>query len=164
MQEPERLAFQAYCESLMTGFGATITVLFQDGDAIDIHAAGIRVLEASPVFDRHTGAIQAWRYFVLFAEMSVLDMLNAGHPVHAFRGVVTERKGHFCWLKEVDGGKRFLICTNDPHDLDKRQEATYQAWEDAVKDFGGDEALQALLDQQATEWTVNLQSTGEMSR
>ncbi|MFA7332608.1 MAG: hypothetical protein WC326_16185 [Candidatus Delongbacteria bacterium] len=122
------------------------------------------MLEASPVFDRHTGAVQAWRYFVLFAEMSILDMLNAGHPVHVFRGEVTERLRQSCWLREVDGDKRFLICTNDPHDLDERQEATYHAWEAAVKDLGGDAALRTLLDQQATEWTTNLLSTGEMSR
>jgi hypothetical protein len=164
MQEPERLAFQVYCDSLMADFGATVVVCFKDGDRIEIPTAGIRVLEASPVFDRRTGAVQAWRYFILFAEMSFLDVQGAGHPVHVLRGEVTERKGHYCWLKEVGGDKRFLICTNDPHSLDERQEATYQAWDAAVKELGGDVALQALLDQQATEWTTNLLSTGEMSR
>ena len=80
IQEPERLAFQAYCDTLMADFGATIVVDFGDGESIYIPAAGIRVLEATPLFDRHTGAVQAWRYFILFAEMSVLDVLNAGQP------------------------------------------------------------------------------------
>ncbi|MDP2361953.1 MAG: hypothetical protein Q8O14_14585 [bacterium] len=165
IQEPERLAFQAYCDSLMAGYGATVVVYFDEGvDRIDLPAAGIRVLEASPLFDRHTGEVRSWRYTILFAEMSVLDMLNAGHPVHVFRGEVTERLRQSCWLREVDGDKRFLLCTNDPHSLDERQEATYRAWDAAVKDLGGDEALKALLDQQAAEWAENLRSTGEMSR
>ncbi|MFA7332430.1 MAG: hypothetical protein WC326_15280 [Candidatus Delongbacteria bacterium] len=152
IQEPERLAFQAYCDSLLADYGATVVVTFGDGDRIYIPAAGIRVLEATPLFDRHTGVVQAWRYFILFAEMSVLDVLNAGHPVHAFRGVVTERKGHFCWLKETDGDKRFLISKNDPHDLDDRQQAVYQSWEASVTQIGGEEKLLEILDEEARVW------------
>jgi hypothetical protein len=148
IQEPERLAFQIYCDSLMADFGATIVVDFGVGDSLFIPVAGIRVLEATPLFDRHTGAVQAWRYYVLFAEMSVLDVLNTGHPVQAFRGVVTERRGHFCWLKETDGDKRFLISRNDPH-LDERQQAVYKEWDGAVIHLGGEEKLQEILDVEA---------------
>ena len=84
--------------------------------------------------------------------MSVLDVLNADHPAHAFRGVVTERKGHYHCLKETDGDKRFLIRKDGSHNLDDRQKATNQAWEAVVIQIGGEAKLKEILDEEARVW------------
>ena len=163
MRDIERLAFQAYLDVLPGEFGFEVTVTFlSGGDTLRSYHAGMRVLSATPIFDRASGQVHHWRFWLLFAEMGILDTYGGSHPVHCFECEVLEREGHYLRLREVNGEYQFLVCRNDPHSLDERQELIYREWDKLVAGFGGEAALQALLDEQARQWTENLLATGEI--
>lgn len=157
--------FQAYLDGLAEPFGAEVGfVRTQGGDRMHWFSAGVRVLSATPIFSRATGEVERWRYWLLFAEMSILDRLGCGHPVHAFECDVREQREYVIRLQDVGGAYTISVCRNDPHHLEKRQESIYAAWDDAVKDAGGKAAYQALLDGVAKDLTNDLLATGEMKR
>lgn len=163
LRATECLAFQAYLDALPGEFGFDVTVIFlAGGDSLRSFHAGMRVLSATPIFNRANGEVDHWRYWLLFAGMGILDTYGGSHPIHCFECEVEERKGHFIWLREVNKRYRFLVCRNDPHSLDERQELIYREWDKQVAGIGGDAALQDILDEQARQWTENLLATGEM--
>lgn len=163
MRDIERLAFQTYLDVLPGEYGFDVTVTFlSGGDTLRSFHAGMRVLSAMPIFDRASGQVDHWRYWLLFAEMGILDIYGGTHPVHCFECEVLERQVHFLRLREVNGEYQFLVCRNDPHSLDERQGHIYREWDQQVAGIGGEPALQAILDEQARQWTENLLATGEM--
>ncbi|MFA7329790.1 MAG: hypothetical protein WC326_01835 [Candidatus Delongbacteria bacterium] len=163
MREIQRIAFQEYLDVLPGEFGFDVTITFSsDGGTIRSFHAGMRVLSATPIFDRASGQVDHWRYWLLFAEMGILDTYGGSHPVHCFECEVLERQELFLTLREVNDEYRFLVCRNDPHSLDERQELIYQEWDKQVARIGGVAALQAILDEQARHWRETLLSTGEM--
>lgn len=163
LRKQQHAAFQKYLDGLHVDPGCSVRVTWiQGGEPMESFSGGMRVLSATPLFNRSTSAVEAWRYWLLFADMGILDRFGGGHPVHCFECEVLEQAGHYVQLREVGGTYKFLICHNDPHADDDRQAAVYQAWGQAVKELGGQAELQALLDRQAQEWTQTLHSTGEM--
>ncbi len=107
------------------------------------------MLRATPIFDRSDGSIQKYRYLLMFVDQGVIDLVNAGNPVHVFECEVTKQTGHSCWLREVDGPLAFLLSKNDPHSFDERQEAAYAAWDQELARFGGQKKLDQRLDELA---------------
>ncbi|MFA7332466.1 MAG: hypothetical protein WC326_15460 [Candidatus Delongbacteria bacterium] len=156
-------AFQADLDQLHEDPGCTVRVNWvAEQESIVYFSAGIRVLSATPIFNRATGEIMRWRYWLLFAEMAILDIYGCGHPVHCFKCEVLRQHPLHLELKELGRTYTFLVCHNDPHEEDERQAAVYRAWAKAVEELGGEAALQALLDRQATQWTQDLLATREM--
>ncbi|MFA7331993.1 MAG: hypothetical protein WC326_13065 [Candidatus Delongbacteria bacterium] len=163
MREQQRRVFQVYLDRLHEDPGCEVGVTWvADRDTLVSFSAGMRVLSATPLFNRATGEIERWRHWLLFAEMGILDTFGGGHPVHCFECELLEQDALHVRLREVGGTYEFLICHNDPHDDDERQAAVYHDWAQAVKELGGEPALQALLDRQAEQWTQTLRTTGEM--
>ena len=162
MREEARAAFQRHLDELQQPDGFTLG--FGEGGSYQgsYFQAGMRVLSATPLFDRATGEVERWRYWLLFAEMGILDRFGGGHPVHVFECDVRLQKAHHVELQEVGTDRQFRLCRNDPHSLDERQERVYKAWDKAVREYGGEAALQALLDRKAAEWTEQLLASGEM--
>lgn len=165
--EDRRLEARRALQDFLTGLhqdpGCTVVVKWTDGSLrIPSFSAGIRVLSATPIFDRSTGNVLHWRYWLLFAEMGVLDRYGGRHPVHCFECEMKRQSSFDAVFHETGGTYEFLVCRNDPHKDDERQAAVYQEWGQAVEELGGEAALQALLDRQAQEWTQALLSTGEM--
>jgi hypothetical protein len=157
------LAFQAYLDRLHEDPGCTVRVTWvADHDGMVSFSGGIRVLLATPLLNRATGEIEHWRYWLLFADMGILDSYGGGHPVHCFECDVTTQHTLHVELREVGGIYEFLVCHNDPHEDDERQAAMYHDWATAVEELGGEDALHTLLDRQAEEWTRTLRATGEM--
>lgn len=165
MREKARMGFQAYLDSLAEPYGIGVSVIpLHGGSPMDGFYAGVRVLSATPLFNRDTGEIERWRYWLLFAEMSVLDRFGCGHPLHFFECDMLEQEGHQVRLQDVRGDYLFRVSRNDPHSLSERQERIYAAWDAAVKEAGGESALQALLDRLANETKEELIANGEMTR
>ncbi len=164
IRDEARARFQRHLDELQRPDGFTVGFGHGDSYAGGYFYAGMRVLSATPIFSRATGEVERWRYWLLFAEMGILDRFGAGHPVHVFECDVLDEKPHLVLLQEVGSDRRFMLCRNDPHSLSERQAKTYAAWDKAVREYGGQEALQELLDRQAAEWTQQLRATGEMKR
>jgi hypothetical protein len=163
LREQRRQEFQAYLDHLHEDPGCAVGVTWvADRDTLTSFSAGMRVLSATPLFNRSTGKIERWRHWLLFAEMGILDTYGGGHPVHCFECEVLEQDALNVKLRELGGTYEFLACHNDPHTDDDRQATVYHDWDKAVKELGGEAALQALLDRQAEQWTRTLQATGEM--
>lgn len=163
IREEAIAAFQQYLDALGEpfGFGVCVTPL-QGGGRMFGFYAGIRVLSATPIFNRATGDIERWRHWLLFAEMSILDRFGCGHPVHFFECDVQKQEGHQVALREVKGVYSILVNRNDPHSLDERQASIYAAWDETVMEAGGVGALREILDRAAAEVTDELIATGEM--
>ena len=151
-----REKFRKYIHGLFGEYGLTLYVKFPGGSSISLPLGGARVLDATPIFNRDTGAVESYHYLLMFAEMGVLDLLNAGHPVHVHKCAVEEQADYFCDLREVDGDKKFHLHRNDPHFLDSRQEAVYKAWDAAVERAGGVGKLEEILDRTAERWRQNM--------
>ena len=163
LREQRRRDFQAFLDRLHQDPGCAVIVTWvADRDTLTSFSAGMRVLSATPLFNRATGEIERWRHWLLFAGMGILDSYGGGHPVHCFECEVTTQRPLHMELREVGGTYKFLVCHNDPHDDDERQVAVYHEWAQAVKELGGEAALQALLDRQAEAWARTLRGTGEM--
>jgi hypothetical protein len=165
--DDKRAAAQRAQQEFLTGLhqdpGCTVQIKWTDsGMLLSSFSAGIRVLSATPIFDRSTGDILHWRYWLLFAEMGVLDPYGGRHPVHCFECEVMRQSAFDVVFRETGGTYEFLVCRNDPHEDDERQAGVYREWARSVKELGGEDALQALLDRQAEGWTQTLRSTGEM--
>ena len=160
----EQARFQHHLDELQRPDGFTVGFGQGDSYAGGYFYAGMRVLSATPLFNRATGEVERWRYWLLFAEMGILDRFGAGHPVHVFECDLLSQEPHLVLLQEVESDRRFTLCRNDPHSLDERQARVYAAWDKAVREMGGETAFQALLDRQAAEWTEQLQASGEMKR
>lgn len=162
IRDEARTRFQRHLDELQQPDGFTLG--FGRGDTYTggYFYAGMRVLSATPLFNRASGEVERWRYWLLFAEMGILDRFGVGHPVHVFECDVLAQEAHLVRLQEVGSDRRFMLCRNDPHSLSERQERVYAAWDKAVREMGGESAFQALLDRQAAEWTEQLQATGEM--
>ena len=149
--------FQQVVDSLFGQWGLSLQVKFlADGHLLGFFLAGVRVLDATPIFDRRTGAVASWRYWMLFAEMGMLDPLNAGHPLHVFQVRVLERKGHFCVLRAVDGEFDFTLSTNDPHEVFPDQGRIYEGWAARVEQVGGQARLDEILDQEAAHARLDI--------
>ena len=163
LREAQRRAFQAYLDQLHEAPGCTVRVTWvADRDSMISFSGGMRVLSATPLFNRATGEIERWRHWLLFAEMGMLDSYGGGHPVHCFECEITTQRPLHVELREVGGTYEFLVCHNDPHADDERQAAVYHEWVKAVEELGGEAALQALLGRLAEQWKETLVATGEM--
>lgn len=156
LRETARLEFQAFLDTLNGEHGFTYLVDFPGGGVVRSHLAGMRVLEATPLFDRKTGAVQSWRYLLLFAEMAMLDLLCSSHPVHVFECEVVSRDAGNVTFKEREVGYTIIVSRNDPHELHERQAAIYKDWDASVVRFGGVTRLQEVIDEQAAEWLRQL--------
>ncbi len=141
---------QKYTDSLFGEFGLTLYVDFQDGSQnLRNYLGGVRVLRATPIYDRSNGSIQNFRYLMMFVDQGVIDLVNAGNPVHVFECEVTKQMVQSCWLREVDGPLAFLLSKNDPHSLFEEQAAIYTQWDQELARFGGQEKLDQRLDELA---------------
>ena len=154
--------FRKYIDSLHGEYGLTQGITFQDGQFTTVHLAGIRVLEAIPIFDRDTGDVESWRYLLMFAEMGILDGLNAGHPTHVFECTVTGQKKVTCYLREVNGEYEFMLSTNDPHEIAPSGQAEiYKTWDAEVERVGGVSRLNEILDKEAERWLQGVRASRE---
>ncbi len=139
-------------DSLFGEFGLSLGVNFLDGSPFLVsYMGGVRVLRATPIYDRGDGSIQKFRYLLMFVDQGVIDLVNAGNPIHVFECEVTEQKGHSCFLRATDGAMAFLLSRNDPHSFDERQEAAYTAWDQELARFGGQDKLDQRLDELAVQ-------------
>ncbi|MFA7331034.1 MAG: hypothetical protein WC326_08180 [Candidatus Delongbacteria bacterium] len=152
IRDTEKQAFQAFLDSLQGEFGCIYRVTFPDEFFVRRYLAGMRVLEATPLFDRATGEVQSWRYLIYFAEMALLDTTGSGHPEHAFECEVEYRDAGNVTFAEQEAGYSILVSKNDPHEFSESQAAVYRDWDASVERFGGKEKLQAVIDAQAAAW------------
>ena len=151
ISQPAKTEFQSRIDALFGTYGLTLSVIFPPcaGERVNFHCAGIRVLEAKPIFNRKTGAVSTWHYLVLVAEMSIMDPFHCGHPLHTLACEEVNHKGSWIRMKDTRSKNVYFFQGNDPHSFDKHQAQLYKWWDGVVAEAGGETALAERLDQLA---------------
>lgn len=153
IRDTARQALQAEIDALDCRYGLFVTVYFGPGfrDPVTQFVAGIRVLEATPIFNRSTGAIEDWRYEMMYADMSILDITYSGHSVHGFNGMRIQKDRIRMTFRDTQTGRNYMLGCNDPHSLDEVQAEVYKTWEQVVAKAGGPDSVARTIDRLAAE-------------
>jgi hypothetical protein len=154
------IEFQGYVDKLIGEFGVVQVVVYPDGQRIELQLAGIRVLNATPIFNRDTGKVKSWRYWIMFADQGLLDVFSAGHTVRSFECSVKFQDDISCVLTELHNQFKFLLYQNDQPDTPGDIEA-HDQWQKQVKRIGGPLRLKEILDEKAQQSTAGLKISGE---